>query len=172
MAPAASTRPCLPCWRLRSAGSCTRAVLEQVAHHFGPPFELIPGATVVILGGFRAEAWEAGAAEKHSRVPKEKRLIFILGALPRRPGVAAGLAALCLLAMGVLAGCNTNYNLGATGSVGIGNNVAITTAGNVTQLYQGGSITVTATTANDTTNAGVTFTLSQGSKGYICAQSV
>jgi hypothetical protein len=99
-------------------------------------------------------------------------LIFILGALPRRPGVAAGLAALCLLAMGVLAGCNTNYNLGATGSVGIGNNVAITTAGNITQLYQGGSITVTATTANDPTNAGVTFTLSQGAKGYICPQSV
>ncbi len=94
-------------------------------------------------------------------------MIFSLDALPRRPGVAAGLAALCLLAMGVLAGCNTNYNLGATGSVGIGDNVAITTASNVTQLYQGGTITVTATVANDPTNAGVNFTLTQGSVGCL-----
>lgn len=94
-------------------------------------------------------------------------MIFISGALPRRPGGVAGWAALCLLAMGVLAGCNTNYNLGATGSVGVGYNVAITTAGNVTQLYQGGTIAVTATVADDPTNAGVDFTLSQGSRGCL-----
>jgi hypothetical protein len=92
-------------------------------------------------------------------------LIFISGALPRRTGAAAGLAALCLFGAAILAGCNTNYNLGATGSVGIGNNVAITTAGNITQLYPGGSITVTATVANDATNAGVEFSLTQNLQG-------
>lgn len=96
-------------------------------------------------------------------------MILIAGALPRRVSAAAGWSVLCILSIGGLPGCSTDYNLGATGSVGIGDNVAITTASNVTQLYEGGTITVTATVANDPTNDGVNFNLTPGSYGCLQA---
>lgn len=94
-------------------------------------------------------------------------MTFISGALPRRLGAAVRWTVLCMLCIGVLAGCDTNYNLGAIGSVGVSDNVTINTAGNVTQLQQGSTLAITATVASDPTNAGVIFTLSQGSVGCL-----
>jgi hypothetical protein len=79
----------------------------------------------------------------------------------RKPRLCAAMSvlALCVGGLMLLAGCNTNYNLGATGSVGVGNNVAITTASNITQLFQGSTLAIQATVANDTSNQGVTWSM-------------
>jgi hypothetical protein len=71
-------------------------------------------------------------------------------------------AATCLLLIGLttLAACS-NSNRGVTGSVGVGNGVALLTAGDITTLLVGQSLQITASVTNDVNNQGVTWGLQQ-----------
>lgn len=81
-----------------------------------------------------------------------------------------GPAALCLLMIGLvsLAACS-NTNRGVTGSVGVGNGVALLTAGDVTQLYIGQTLPITAAVTIDPNNQGVTWSIqpADGSAGTL-----
>jgi hypothetical protein len=71
-------------------------------------------------------------------------------------------AATCLLLIGLtgLAACS-NTNRGVTGSVGVGNGVALLTAGDITTLVVGQELQITAAVTNDVNNQGVIWTLQQ-----------
>jgi hypothetical protein len=79
-------------------------------------------------------------------------------------------AAICLLFIGLvlLAACS-NTNRGVTGSVGVGNGVALLTAGDVTQLYVNQTLQVTAAVTFDPNNQGVTWSIqpADGSAGTL-----
>jgi hypothetical protein len=79
----------------------------------------------------------------------------------RRPA-GLGAAATCLLLIGVLSlpACS-NTNRGVTGTVGVGNGVALITAGDVTSLQQGAgqTLVITASVTNDVNNQGVTWSI-------------
>ncbi len=80
---------------------------------------------------------------------------------PRRR--AAVLTFLCSLTT-VLAcsGCSGNGNRSVTGSVGVDSGVAIATTDSATELLEDTELGLTASVPNDTTNAGVTWTLTAG----------
>jgi hypothetical protein len=61
-----------------------------------------------------------------------------------------------------LSACSNNGNRTVSGSVGVDNGVAISTDGAATELLEDASLGMTASVLNDTTNAGVTWTLSAG----------
>lgn len=72
--------------------------------------------------------------------------------------VATALCLLLMTALGTLTACS-NSNRGVTGSVGVGDGVALITAGDVTSLYVGQDIAVTASVVNDVNNQGVIWSL-------------
>ncbi len=67
----------------------------------------------------------------------------------------------------LLSACqNTNF-LPVNGSIGVGNGVAISTPGSVTQLLLGQSMPVTASVINDVNGQGVTWTMTPSNLGYL-----
>lgn len=95
-------------------------------------------------------------------------MIRIARALPQGFGPAVGKLLLSLLGL-VLAGCNNNYTLGLSPSLGIAMNVSVQASGGVTALNTGEITTLAASVANDPTNAGVTWSISpnDGSAGTL-----
>jgi hypothetical protein len=93
-----------------------------------------------------------------------------LTAVRLRKPQALGRAAICLLLIGLvsLAACS-NTNRAVTGSVGVGNGVALLTAGDLTTLYVGQTLQITAAVTNDPGNRGVTWSVqpNNGSAGTL-----
>ena len=61
-------------------------------------------------------------------------------------------AATCLLLIGLALAACSNTNRGVTGSVGVGNGVALLTAGDVTSLVVGQQLQISAAVTNDVNN--------------------
>jgi hypothetical protein len=83
-------------------------------------------------------------------------LTVVRSCRPRSLNAAA--ACVLLIALASLGACS-NTNRGVTGTVGVGNGVALLTAGDVTSLLVGETLVVTASVTNDVNNQGVTWTL-------------
>ncbi len=89
---------------------------------------------------------------------------------PRRR--AAVVTLLCsLTALLALGGCSSNGNRTVTGSVGVDSGVAIATTNSVTELLEDTQLGLTASVPNDTTNAGVTWTLTAGVGSLVASSS-
>jgi hypothetical protein len=87
---------------------------------------------------------------------KEMSLTVVRLFRRRRPNAAA----IALLTIGLVSlGACSNTNRGVTGSVGVGEGVALLTAGDVTTLDQGETLPITASVVNDVNNQGVTWSL-------------
>jgi hypothetical protein len=81
---------------------------------------------------------------------------------PRRRATAAAILCWSLCTVLGLSACSNNGNRAVTGSVGVDDGVSISTDGAATELLEDTSLGITASVPNDTTNAGVTWTLSAG----------
>ena len=81
---------------------------------------------------------------------------------PRRRAAAAATLLCSLGAALALSACSNNGNRAVTGSTGVDNGVAIATDNSVTELLENTALGVTASVPSDTSNAGVTWTLSAG----------
>lgn len=87
--------------------------------------------------------------------------------LLRRLGAAARVSSWPLVVALLLGGCSNVNFLPVNGSIGVGNGVAISTPGSVTQLILGQSLPVSASVINDVNSAGVTWTMTPSNLGYL-----
>src|SRR3974390_1160296 len=94
------------------------------------------------------------------------------GALPGANGPVARTlllpAFLIVLAALTLGACSNNSQRAITGSVGVGINIALSTPGSVTSLYQGTALSISASVTNDVGGQGVTWSCADAS-GQPCA---
>lgn len=89
-------------------------------------------------------------------------MIVIRSRTPRRRAATAATLLCSLGAVLAMSACSNNSNRAITGSTGVDNGVSISTDNSVTELLENTSLGLTASVPNDTTKAGVTWTLSAG----------